>query len=91
MNMEIKMKKALYEDFLDMKIGQTVVVNINDSIADLAVFLGYNKEKGVAIVCDCLMNTNNSFTPNVSEYSEVFIFPTNREDLLHIRSNTTAI
>lgn len=78
------MKKALYEDFLDMKMGQPVIVNIHDSICDVAFFLGYNKEKGVAIVCDCLMNTNGKYVENIAEYKEVFIVSTDKQDLLKL-------
>ena len=78
------MKKALYEDFLNMQMGQPVVVNIHDSVCDIALFLGYNKEKGTAIVCDCFMQTNDKYTPNVSEYKDVYVLSTEKEDLLKL-------
>jgi hypothetical protein len=78
------MKKATYEDFLNMKVGQPLVVNLKDSICDIAIFLGYNKEKGCAIVSDCLMHTKGVYTTNVAEYPEAFIFPTDKEELLKI-------
>lgn len=60
------MKKATYEDYLNMEVGQPVVVNVYDSVCDIAIFLGYNKEKDVAIVCDCMMQTAGKYTPNTA-------------------------
>jgi len=67
-----------------MKIGQPLVVNINDGICDIGIFLGYNAEKGTAIVADCLMNGKSGYAVNISEYSETFIFPTDRDELLKL-------
>ena len=78
------MKKPTYEDFLNMKIGQPVVVNIHDSVCDIGIFLGYNAEKGVALVADCLMNTKDHYTTNVCEYKDIFMFPTEKEELLKL-------
>lgn len=78
------MKKAMYEDYLNMEIGQPLIVNVNDSVCDIAIFLGFNNEKGTAIVADCLMNTKGKYTANISEYTETFLFPTDKQELLKL-------
>jgi hypothetical protein len=78
------MKKPTYEDYLNMKIGTPLVVNVTDSVCDIGIFLGFNAEKGTAIVADCLMQTNDKYTTNVSEYKDVFMFPTEKEELLKL-------
>lgn len=78
------MNKATYEDLLNMKVGTPVVVNIHDGICDIAIFISFNQEKGVVIVCDSLINGKEKYIPNVAEYSEVFIFPQDKETILHM-------
>lgn len=78
------MKKAMYEDLLNMQVGTPVVVNTNDNVCDIAIFLQFNREKGSVVVCDSLINGKERYIPNISEYSTVFIFPTDKQDLLHM-------
>jgi len=77
------MKKATYEDFLNLKIGASVVVNTKDDICDFGIFMGYSTEKGTALVADCVLRSKNGvYTTNISEYTECFIVPTEKEELL---------
>jgi hypothetical protein len=78
------MKKALYEDLLNLTIGTPVVVNVNDGICDIAIFLQFNREKGTVVVCDSLINGNERYIPNICEYTTVFLFPTDKQELLHM-------
>ena len=78
-------QKATYEQLLDLKMGSPIIVNVKDSICDVALFMGFNREKGFVTALDCFMKKpNGDYIQNLSEYSEVFIIPQEKEAVLRL-------
>lgn len=78
-------KKASREDLLNLEIGSTIVVNLKDEICDVAVFLGFNKEKNTILAMDCFMRkSDGSYVQNITEYNECVIVATDRENVLKL-------
>lgn len=78
-------KKASREDLLNLEIGTTIVVNLKDGVCDVAVFLGFNKDKNTILAMDCfLRNSDGSYVQNITEYDECIILSTDRENVLKL-------
>ncbi len=78
-------QKATYEQLLNLKIGSPIVVNVRDDICDVALFMGFNREKGSVIALDCFMKKpSGDYVQNISEYSEYFIIPQEKEAVLRL-------
>jgi len=78
-------QKATYEQLLDLKIGSPIIVNVKDSICDVALFMGFNREKGSVTALDCFMKKpSGDYIQNISEYNEVFIIPQEKEAVLRL-------
>lgn len=78
-------KKASREDLLNLEIGTTIVVNLKDGVCDVAVFLGFNKDKNTILAMDCfLRKSDGSYVQNITEYDECIIVPTDKENVLKL-------
>lgn len=78
-------QKATYEQLLDLKLGSPIIVNVRDDICDIAMYMGFNREKGTVVAIDCFMKKNNGdYVPNVCEYNEYFIIPQDKEAVLRL-------
>lgn len=78
-------QKATYEQLLNLKIGSPIVVNVRDDICDVALFMGFNREKGSVTALDCFMKKpSGDYVQNISEYSEYFIIPQEKEAVLRL-------
>lgn len=78
-------KKASREDLLNLEIGSTIVVNLKDEICDVAVFMGFDREKNSILAMDCFMRkSDGSYVQNVTEYNECIIVATDRESVLKL-------
>lgn len=79
------MRKLKGNDFKDIEPGTVLIVNTYDTICDVAVFLRFNKLTDKAVVCDSLLKSkDNKYSENICEYDEAFLFPIDKENLLHM-------
>lgn len=78
-------KKASREDLLNLEIGTTIVVNLKDGVCDVAVFLGFNKDKNTILAMDCFLRKGDgSYVQNITEYDECIIVSTDKENVLKL-------
>jgi hypothetical protein len=78
-------KKASREDLLNLEIGSTIVVNLKDGVCDVAMFMGFDREKNSILAMDCFMRkSDGSYIQNITEYNECVIVATDRESVLKL-------
>jgi hypothetical protein len=79
------MKKATREDLMNLSAGTPVVVDINEGVCDIAIFLQFNPKTEKILVMDCLLkNKDGRYIENVCEYDECRLVPSDRESILRL-------
>lgn len=85
------MKLATNEELKVLKRGTPVLVNVNDDVSDIGLFLGYNEFRQKALVLDCYSKGIDSrYHANICEYDEVFLLELTEDSLAtlaHLSSN----
>ena len=71
---------------LNLEISSTIVVNLKDGICDIAMFMGFDREKNSILAMDCFMKeSDGSYVQNITEYKpECVIVSTDRENVLKL-------